>query len=264
MIHSLKINNINNTPFNYIEDNTILVEKGMFEFKKGLNIIIGENGSGKSTLLNMLSHTTFSKKGESELVLDFLSPQSLENYLDLDGNIYDGLEVINNFKYKVFKLIHSNEMDNNDVLNNVDNFGRSYYKSRLSEGENLLYGISMLFENMFKSTIEFNLDELDYKCNDVWKRYQDNIKDFMNKSNIDEDVPIITCLMDEPDRNLDIKNVNMLFNILSNQKPNGQMIVSLHNPLLIYLLIKKCDVNVIELTRNYKNNIINTINDLML
>ena len=80
---------------------------------------------------------------------------------------------------------------------------------------------------------------------------------------VNEEEPVFTVLMDEPDRNLDIDNVQQIFEILSNQKENGQMIVSIHNPLLIYSLSKLENVNIIELTKGYKDNVVKHVEALI-
>ena len=64
-------------------------------------------------------------------------------------------------------------------------------------------------------------------------------------------------LMDEPDRNLDLNNIKQLLNIFSYKRDDTQIIATIHNPLLIYKLKDK--VNIIDLTENYLNEIINFI-----
>lgn len=60
-----------------------------------------------------------------------------------------------------------------------------------------------------------------------------------------------TILMDEPDRNLSLKNIQSIKDILSFHKPNTQIIAVIHNPLLIYSLSKNKDLNFIEMNRGY-------------
>jgi hypothetical protein len=71
--------------------------------------------------------------------------------------------------------------------------------------------------------------------------------------------------MDEPDRNLSIDNIDQIISILSYKKPNTQIIAVVHNPLIIYSLSKIDDkVNFIEMTKGYREKIIDKINDLVL
>ena len=88
----------------------------------------------------------------------------------------------------------------------------------------------------------------DYK-NQFEKLYPDYVKyaDFHKVKGEDE----WTILMDEPDRNLSIYNISQIKEILSIHKPNTQVIVVIHNPLLIYSLSKKSNINWIELTEGY-------------
>lgn len=118
---------------------------------------------------------------------------------------------------------------------------------------------------MFSTSLSTNFDVLDQDVNDTWKNYCNIIKQYIKDNNINEteDNYAITLMMDEPDRNLDINNIKQIHTILSNPKDNGQIIVTLHNPLLIYSLLKMPDINVIELTKGYKNKIVKTINEIL-
>jgi hypothetical protein len=60
-----------------------------------------------------------------------------------------------------------------------------------------------------------------------------------------------TILMDEPDRNLSLDNIEEIKGILSFHKEHTQMIAVVHNPLLIYSLSKMEHINFIELTKGY-------------
>jgi Fe-S cluster assembly ATPase SufC len=63
--------------------------------------------------------------------------------------------------------------------------------------------------------------------------------------------------MDEPDNSLDIDNLEQVFNILNSVRDDTQLIISAHNPLLIYKASKNQRINFIELTEGYLNKIIN-------
>ena len=60
-----------------------------------------------------------------------------------------------------------------------------------------------------------------------------------------------TILMDEPDRNLSLENIQNIKDILSFHKQNTQVIAVIHNLLLIYSLFKNKDVNFIEMNKGY-------------
>ena len=74
-----------------------------------------------------------------------------------------------------------------------------------------------------------------------------------------------TFLLDEPDRNLDITNIDSVYEILSHRKEMTQLITVIHNPVLIYKLSEvkgKNKINFIELTDGYLNDIKNVFEDL--
>ncbi|MCK9447280.1 ABC transporter ATP-binding protein [bacterium] len=249
MIHSLKIKKLKGTNFNYVTEhevscNNFKINK-TFNFKKGLNVIVGNNATGKSTLIKMLAEYTFSKDGIS----------SLKNY---DNGKYDfipGIEVKNNFDICVFKTINILETDDDFKLNEFENFKKCYESLHISDGEKILLSIENVFNDMF-NPLKSNFNKIDNFYN---KKAYDQIITYISTHNIKEDENIYTVLMDEPDKNLDIHNINMMYNIFNNQKPNGQMIITLHNPLLIYMLTKLDNINFIELTPNYINEIKNLI-----
>ena len=62
--------------------------------------------------------------------------------------------------------------------------------------------------------------------------------------------------MDEPDRNLDINRIKEVYNILSQEKENTQIIAVVHNPVLIYRLSKSKNVNIIEMTEGYVEDVV--------
>lgn len=70
-----------------------------------------------------------------------------------------------------------------------------------------------------------------------------------------------TVLMDEPDRNLDIKNIMQVYEILSFHKPQTQIIAVVHNPALIYKLSKLDCVYFVEMTKGYLKKVIDFVNN---
>ena len=69
--------------------------------------------------------------------------------------------------------------------------------------------------------------------------------------------------MDEPDRNLSLKNIQNIKSILSFHKQNIQVIAVIHNPLLIYSLSKNKDINFIEMSKGYIKKVKNEIENLL-
>lgn len=264
MIHSLTISDIKKTKFNYLKSNNLLLKKPI-EFKKGLNIVIGENGSGKTTLIKMLTEYTFCWSGRTNLELGIESKDSIKNLFDDEHKLYSGIIIKNNYQLKVFKTIQNSDIKSYEELNNFDFFKRTYIKTKQSDGENQLYAISTTIKEMFSTKISTNYNIFDNNINNFWKKYCIDIKQYINENKVEEtkDNYAITLLMDEPDRNLDINNIKQIHTILSNPKDNGQIIVTLHNPLLIYSLLKMKNINIIELSKGYKNKIIKTVNEII-
>lgn len=69
--------------------------------------------------------------------------------------------------------------------------------------------------------------------------------------------------MDEPDRNLDIFNIEEVYGILSHKKEQTQVVSVVHNPLLIYRLSKYNGINFIEMKDGYVNRIKKEINNIV-
>lgn len=265
MIHTLNITDIKKTKFNYLKSNNLLLKKPI-NFKKGLNIIIGENGSGKTTLIKMLTNYTFCWSGRTNLKLGIESKDSVHQLFNYQSSdFYSGIVVKNDYRLKVFKTIQNSDIKHHEQLNNIDFFERAFTKDNQSDGENQLYSISKTIKEMFSNSVATNFDVLNKDVNDTWKNYCNIIKQYIKDNNINEteDNYAITLMMDEPDRNLDVNNIKQIHTILSNPKDNGQIIVTLHNPLLIYSLLKIPNVNIIELSKGYKNKIIKTVNELL-
>ena len=100
--------------------------------------------------------------------------------------------------------------------------------------------------------------------NDAWKKYAEKYLEYIKKYNVPSNSKDyeITAILDEPDRNLDILNIDELYNILSYKKEHIQLIATIHNPILIYKLMKYNDVNIIELKEGYADAIKKTIEKL--
>lgn len=133
--------------------------------------------------------------------------------------------------------------------------------------ESKLYKLWALFlKKMFNDKnldLRFPFDEFKKRynnCNESWNKKIKDLEEYYKRNTIKiEGEYQFTVLLDEPDRNLDIENINSIYNILSYKKPNVQIIAIIHNPILIYKLSKHKDINFIELKRGYINKIQNII-----
>ena len=237
MITSLKINDNTKTPYYYTKK---VFENGKeFKFDRGVNIIIGPNGSGKSTLLKLLrAYTLTTDRFTSELsACDRLIGYKRE---------FIGVDVYANYMAKTFNLECTSEMTESQFMRDVTSFTKAFDKNNLSTGEAQIAALSKFFDNAFNEPfLEFPKTE----------KYYPQLYEYYNTHHVA--VPIITFIMDEPDRNLDIDNVKELYSIFSTEKKDVQIITSIHNPLLIYKLVGK--VNFIDITGNYLNKVIEFI-----
>lgn len=153
-------------------------------------------------------------------------------------------------------------------FSSFNNFSLMYHSKTSSVGEGTVLSIEALFDLMFKKgqTYDFvikKLREQSKNTNDIWKERFTKLIDYYEKNKINPKEMEITVLMDEPDRNLDIINIDDIYGILSFHKPQTQIIASIHNPLLIYKLSKIEEINFIELEENYLMKVKTAINNIV-
>lgn len=269
MIESVIIKDIDKVPIKYMADIPIFQQRKKFEFKKGINVIIGPNGCGKSTLLNlMLKYLLCENKNKSEYPKkDF--PKNLfkndlwENFMKFN----DGVDIKGDFSICSFNLRNTKEMNTEEAFDNFNSFGSFYTGLKSSMGENILISLDSLFKLAFNENtrLNFPITELENKmkfANEIWKENIKNLLNYYKKNHIKTKQKIFTFLLDESDRNLDILNVKSLYNILSYKREDTQLIAVIHNPILIYKLSKLDYVNFIELEEGYLNKIKNIIKEL--
>lgn len=278
MVNSIKLIQDPKHHFNYLRELTSnkqavklykKLEKGI-EFKPGINILIGENGCGKSTVINIIRHAN---RIEHSFVpkLNHLTITTINELNEL----FDSFEVKQDYRYTVFNLYRMFEdkdmIGSTDVLNSFDNTKLFIAGKEESKGQNVMGDISQLFNWMFSRQEE---------CIPMLKYIRDihntgNFREFNNDSvtsisendtstklmksiqanQIDTEPPIYTILMDEPDQGLDISNLEEIYTIISYEKPQTQLIASIHNPVLIYRLSKLDYINIIEMSDGYLNKV---------
>lgn len=271
MIESVIIKDINKVPIKYMADISIFKQKKKFKFKKGINVIIGPNGCGKSTLLKLISkYLLCENKNKSELPKTALS---FPNHL-FEQNLYsdqmefnDGVDVKCDFSIVSFNLRSPKEMNDEEAFSSFNSFCSAYKGANSSMGENMLIALDSLFELAFNKNTEliFPIRELERKRNsvsEIWKENIENLLNYYKKNYIKTEQKIFTFLLDEPDRNLDISNIESVYTILSHERKDTQLIAVVHNPILIYKLSKLDYVNFIELKKGYLNKIKKVIEGL--
>lgn len=269
MIHKILLNNCLQSPYSYIEqDRSDLFNLDKeYEFSSGINILIGKNGCGKSTLINILrSYTLCNNEYHSKLptsLLDINLFQSTNNPPFLNG-----IDVIANYGTSTYNLRNTKDIVGYKQLDNILNFSEMLITNNHSTGQGNIHNLQTLIALMFdekycNDTIKFPIDKILAKIDTYESTYHPwkiNLIDLYNyyiKNNVVDNT--VSILMDEPEQNLDIENLQSIYSILSETRHDTQIIASIHNPILIYRLSQLGNINIIEMSDGYLNSINNFI-----
>lgn len=267
MIKSISIIDNENLPINHSYKLEALSNGTTFNFINGVNIIIGKNGSGKTTLLqNIASYLLCKHNYYSQLPNFSVFGEALKLDDLFNGNaLRDGMKVKCDYAGVVYNYMPcstiSNDYDPNIICNYIEGANKSV-------GEKTKFELNSLFNIAFNNRkVQFPIKELMSKrdsSNDFWRdRFNSLLRYY--KENIFDITPeefSYTFLIDEPDKNLDISNIDELYKVLSYQKEMSQLICVIHNPILIYKLSKLDYINFIELTDGYLEEIKSVFNKL--
>ena len=268
MIRSVTVRDARCAPYSYVADIPALKEGTTIEFKPGINIIVGANGCGKSTLIKTIATYLLCGNGCMKTPTGYNSVGDAVNDRHLwdptEGEkLHDGVDVAHDYNGVAFILRNSYEMENGDALRDMDSFVSAYKRRVSSMGENTMFSIQTLFDVMFADKgVEYlafpvaNLKKIMDNAGDVWKERLRQLLQYYKRNQVTDLTPEdfqYTVLMDEPDRNLDIYNLDQVADILSQDKEMTQLIATVHNPLLIARLSQKPNVNIIEMTEGYVN-----------
>ena len=270
MIKSVTIRDAGNAPYAYIADIPALKEGTTIEFKPGINIIVGANGCGKSTLIKTIATYLLCGNGCMKTPTGYNSVRDAANDRHLwnplrSEKLLDGVDVVHDYNGVAFILRNSYEMEGDEALRDMDSFKSAYTRRVSSMGENTMFSIQTLFDVMFADKgVEYlafpiaNLKKIMDNAGDVWKERLKKLLLYYKRNQVTDLTPEdfqYTVLMDEPDRNLDIYNLDQVADILSQDKEMTQLIATVHNPLLIARLSQKPNVNIIEMTEGYVNSV---------
>lgn len=260
MIEKVIINDNTNTPFGYTDELDAFYNGREFDFKTGVNIIIGENGSGKSTLLNIISQVTLCHRNIMSTMPNtaYEYPNIIDN---LGHKLRDGVDVKCDYLNKVFRFRPKSDFNHQEEQNDSINFNSYLNSMNASVGEQTMVAVNVLFDTMFSTKdLKFPIDKLfeaQKSANDVWSDLINKLLKYYKRNAIkmDSSNREFTILMDEPDRNLDIENLKHIYSVLSFHKEYTQIIACVHNPILIYKLSKLEDVNIIEMEEGYLDKV---------
>jgi predicted ATPase len=225
-------------------------------FKPGVNIIVGENGCGKTTLMNLIKKYLLVDYTECDKGMYGCNINALFGNL-LDRNaMLDGVDVYADYQRNTFRLSHAGEKDGQQALETSRDFGTMIAQKHSSTGEGVLVAINSLFGYIFSKNAKLTFDYKQFKKE--YPLYWEYIKNHHQEGSNEW-----TILMDEPDRNLSIENINQIKSILSFRKEHTQIIAVIHNPLLIYSLSKVETINFIEMTEGYIEKVKKLVNNLV-
>lgn len=243
MITQVRINN-DNIPFPYACQLPAFKNGRTYEFKEGVNIIVGENGCGKSTLMKIIKAYLTIDRDQCGRGIFASCIDKLYKMRDLN-QFLNGADVYADYKRNTFCYSEISEMDNDTVMQSFRNFGTYGASLQMSRGQSVNYSMACFFDKIYSSEVN---PMFDYE-----KEYADRptYLDYIDKHRIEGNE--WTLLMDEPDNNLSLKSLDELYGVLSFHKEQTQVIAVIHNPLLISRLSDKC--NVIEMTKDYVKKI---------
>lgn len=263
MIKSITIEDNTKLPLKYSYKLESLKNGTTYNFINGVNIIIGKNGSGKTTLLNNIaSYLLCSYSYYSEIPNFSVLGEILKmDYLFDDTQVKDGMKIKCDYAGVVYNYTPSqqNPNDVNMLLNYIECGNKSF-------GEKTKYEICALFNLAFSNKdVQFPIKEIIAKrdsSNDYWKSRFNNLLKYYKENQLNTEEFSYTFLIDEPDKNLDIENIEEIYKVLSYKKEMTQLICVIHNPILIYKLSKLNYINWIELSDKYLDKIKEVFNEL--
>jgi len=254
MITEVYIRDNKKAPIRYLSTLDNFKNGTKYEFKEGVNIIVGENGSGKTTLLNLIRAYLLVDEKECDKGLYNCNISKLFHTLNGESML-DGVDVYADYERNTFRLCHASEISEDGVMKDFNSFGTYVTQKHASTGESVHIALSSLFDMMFSANAKLKYDYS--KLGDMYPMYIEYISKHKVQGNE------WTIIMDEPDRNLDIDKIDEVLGILSFHKEQTQIISVVHNPLLIYALSKNKEVNIIELTDGYVNRVCRKVENIV-
>jgi energy-coupling factor transporter ATP-binding protein EcfA2 len=271
MIQSVIIKDRKDCPISYLKDIKRFKNGTKFEFKPGINIIVGPNGCGKTTLMKLIERYMLVDRDK----MNYNKTKELSRWEKgqlTQTQMYKGIDVYADYLTTVFRYCNWNELEHDQrCLSSFELFQYTFNVKHASTGEGIVLNLENLFERMFSqdANLDFPVNEIkseaeyyskNFSENNIFTQYIDYVKEHKVDFGNDNEY---TVLIDEPDRNLDIFNINQIFEILNTRKEKTQLIAVIHNPILIYKLYKNKDINFIEMKKGYIKSVIEEIDKLL-
>lgn len=215
----------------------------VFNFKPGLNLIVGDNGCGKSTLLSTIKYY-FLEGNEYKPTLSRLDYEHL-NFLPFR----DGIEVYADWSAPTFSMIDylsSRKVSINSI---------SAKMSKGSSGENTANRFDDFVNQSYRDAIRNKWTPPVKILERTLGSVEKGITDYYEKCNVKSDG--LCLIMDEPDNNLSLKNILRFRDTIDHvmktwTNNNVQYIMVIHNPILLkFFYDKRQQVNFIEMSKGF-------------
>lgn len=174
MVTKVIIRDNTKSPLTYLPDLEAFHNGKEYDFKPGVNIIVGENGSGKTTLMNLIKKYlcvdyTECSRGEYNCNINAL----FRTYHN--DTMLDGVDVYADYAKNTFRLSHAGEKASNQALKTFEEFGSFIDQNNSSTGEGVLVSINYLFNYIFGKEAKLTFDYCD-QFKEVYPLYVDYVE----------------------------------------------------------------------------------------